>query len=138
MIFRMLKRHWPVGAVLLITLYSLLPALERDLWFDEALTLMNFAMLPSATEIYRQYVIPNNQILHTILLHMYLVLTPETLDFTFFLRLLPCLTALFWSLLSTSGFRVCRSGGVILAKGGHVNHTERRIAAERKTAPERW
>lgn len=37
--------------------------------------------------------------------------------------------ALFWSLLSTSGFRVCRSGGVILAKGGHVNHTERRIAA---------
>lgn len=37
--------------------------------------------------------------------------------------------ALFWSLLSTAGFRVCRSGGVILAKGGHVNHTERRIAA---------
>lgn len=36
--------------------------------------------------------------------------------------------ALFWSLLSTAGFKVCRSGGVILAKGGHVNHTERRIA----------
>ena len=36
--------------------------------------------------------------------------------------------ALFASLLSTSGFKVCRSGGVILAKGGHVNHSERRIA----------
>lgn len=42
--------------------------------------------------------------------------------------------ALFWSLLSTAGFRVCRSGGVILAKGGHVNHTERRIAAAAVTA----
>ena len=37
--------------------------------------------------------------------------------------------ALFWSLLSTAGFRVCRSGGVILAKGGWGNHLERRIAA---------
>lgn len=37
--------------------------------------------------------------------------------------------ALFWSLLSTANFRVSRSGGVILAKGGHVNHTERRILA---------
>ena len=37
--------------------------------------------------------------------------------------------ALFWSLLSTAGFKVSRSGGVILAKGGHVNHTERRIVA---------
>ena len=37
--------------------------------------------------------------------------------------------ALFWSLLSTAGFRVSRSGGVILAKGGHVNHIERRILA---------
>ena len=114
MIFRMLKRHWPVGAVLLITLYSLLPALERDLWFDEALTLMNFAMLPSATEIYRQYVIPNNQILHTILLHMYLVLTPETLDFTFFLRLLPCLTALATLALLYGRFRVRFGSRVLL------------------------
>lgn len=37
--------------------------------------------------------------------------------------------ALFWSLLSTANFKVSRSGGVILAKGGHVNHTERRILA---------
>lgn len=37
--------------------------------------------------------------------------------------------ALLWSLLSTAGFKVCRSGGVILAKGGHVNHLERRILA---------
>ena len=37
--------------------------------------------------------------------------------------------ALFSSLLATSRFRVSRSGGVILAKGGRVNLTERRILA---------
>lgn len=37
--------------------------------------------------------------------------------------------ALFWSLLSTANFKACRSGGVILSKGGHVNHSERRILA---------
>lgn len=37
--------------------------------------------------------------------------------------------AIFWSLLSTGGFKVSRSGGVILARGGHVNHTERRVLA---------
>ncbi|WP_394966020.1 PH domain-containing protein [Candidatus Allofournierella excrementigallinarum] len=42
--------------------------------------------------------------------------------------------ALFASLLSTSGFKVCRSGGVILAKGGRVNHSERRIAASAVSA----
>lgn len=41
--------------------------------------------------------------------------------------------ALFWSLLSTANFRVSRSGGVILAKGGHVNHTERRVLASAVT-----
>lgn len=37
--------------------------------------------------------------------------------------------ALFFSLLSTSNFRVSRSGGVILSKGGFINHSERRILA---------
>ncbi len=35
--------------------------------------------------------------------------------------------ALLFSFLSTSNFRVSRSGGVILAWGGRVNHTERRV-----------
>ncbi|WP_270914204.1 MULTISPECIES: PH domain-containing protein [unclassified Allofournierella] len=37
--------------------------------------------------------------------------------------------ALFFSLLATANFRVSRSGGVILAKGGRINLTERRILA---------
>lgn len=37
--------------------------------------------------------------------------------------------ALFFSLLATANFKVSRSGGVILAKGGRVNLTERRIQA---------
>ena len=36
--------------------------------------------------------------------------------------------ALFFSLLSTSHFRVGRSGGIIHAKGGILNHSEQRIA----------
>ncbi len=52
---------------------------SRELWFDEVLTLQ-FAALPSAAEIYRTYTIPNNQIIHTILLHTLLKLgfSPET------------------------------------------------------------
>ena len=41
----------------------------RPLWFDEALTL-HFAYLPAPSVIYRSYVIPNNQILHTVALHL--------------------------------------------------------------------
>lgn len=37
--------------------------------------------------------------------------------------------ALFFSLLSTANFRVSRSGGVILSKGGRINHSERRVLA---------
>lgn len=37
--------------------------------------------------------------------------------------------SLFWSLLTTANFRVSRSGGIILSKGGYINHTERRVLA---------
>ena len=43
--------------------------LLRDYWFDEALTLINFALLDSPREIYNSYVIPNNQIVNTLFLH---------------------------------------------------------------------
>lgn len=43
--------------------------LFRPLWFDEALTLLNFSALPDPAAIYRAYVIPNNQIVHSVLLH---------------------------------------------------------------------
>lgn len=41
--------------------------------------------------------------------------------------------ALFSSLLSTARFRVSRSGGVILSKGGRINHSERRVLASAVT-----
>ena len=53
------------GAVLLVSGGYLF----RPLWFDEALTLLNFAALPDPAAIYRACVIPNNQIVHTVLLH---------------------------------------------------------------------
>ena len=43
--------------------------LNRPLWFDEALTILNFALMEDPAAIYRNYVIPNNQIVHPILVH---------------------------------------------------------------------
>ncbi|MBQ9087423.1 MAG: hypothetical protein IJY46_01445 [Lentisphaeria bacterium] len=72
--------------------------LLRPLWFDEALTVLNFALLESPAKIYHSYVIPNNQILHTIFLHWWIKV------FSFdFLRLFPllcgfCTLAFLWQL----------------------------------------
>ncbi|MBO7329686.1 MAG: hypothetical protein J6W00_13055 [Lentisphaeria bacterium] len=65
--------------LLLIAAISVPFYFSRELWFDEVLTLQ-FASLPSAAEIYRTYTIPNNQIIHTILLHHLLQwgFTPES------------------------------------------------------------
>ena len=63
--------------------------LDRELWFDEVLTLQ-FALLPSPLEIYRSYTIPNNQIVHTWFIH-WLVncgIPPESM------RLFPLLCAI--------------------------------------------
>ena len=49
-------------------LYFCSNALFRDAWFDESLTVLNFMLKPSAWAIYNSYVIPNNQILYTIVL----------------------------------------------------------------------
>ncbi len=60
--------------------------LTRPLWFDEALTVLNFALLDDPAKIYHSYVIPNNQILHSIFLHWWIKL------FSFdFLRMFPLL-----------------------------------------------
>lgn len=62
-----------------VFLYLLTPYLLREFWFDEVLTLQ-FALLPSAAKIYQSYIIPNNQIVHTVFLHILLgVFPPEIL-----------------------------------------------------------
>ena len=89
--------------LLLICTLSAEPLLNRPLWFDEALTVLNFALLETPDKIYHSYIIPNNQIVHTILLHWWIKL------FSFdFLRLLPLLCGMscllfLWQLRRKSG-----------------------------------
>lgn len=54
---------------------------------------------------------------------------PAGLAWLFTLGFLLWGLALFGSLLTTSGFKVSRSGGVIMARGGWVHHIERRVLA---------
>ncbi|MDD2403925.1 MAG: hypothetical protein GX280_06110 [Lentisphaerae bacterium] len=68
-------------------------ALFRDLWFDEALTFLNFALLPDVAAIYKNYVIPNNQILFTVLLKYWNQYSPGLLMPDFHMRLLPLIFA---------------------------------------------
>lgn len=86
---RMTNYILPVVSVLMVLHYIINRALFRDLWFDEALTFLNFAMLPDVGTIYRNYTIPNNQILFTILLKYWSMWAPSFLRLDFFLRLLP-------------------------------------------------
>lgn len=69
-------------------------ALLRELWFDEALTFLNFAMLPDIAAIYRNYVIPNNQILFTVLLKYWHELALLPLNIDVYLRVLPLIFAI--------------------------------------------
>lgn len=77
--------------------------LSRPLWFDEALTVLNFALLDTPEKIYHSYIIPNNQILHSIFLHWWIKI------FSFdFLRIFPFLCGIFclfflWQLRKKSG-----------------------------------
>ena len=75
----------------------------RPLWFDEALTVLNFALLDTPEKIYNSYIIPNNQIIHTIFLHWWIKLFPFDL-----LRIFPLLCGYFsvlmlWCLRKKSG-----------------------------------
>ena len=89
--------------------------LNRPLWFDEALTVLNFALLETPAKIYNSYIIPNNQIIHTIFLHWWIKL------FSFdFLRLLPFLCGIscllfLWQLRKKSGNTATFTAVTILA-----------------------
>ena len=83
----------------------LLPYAGRPLWFDEALTVLQFAVLPSAGAIYHSYVIPNNQIIHTIFIHGLLGIAPEGFSLVFWLRMLPVFAAVLTVLVLFFRFR---------------------------------
>jgi len=61
---------WAILAAL--TLNILLKVFFRPLWFDEAITVMDFVFLPNPMDIYRYYNIPNNHIVYNMLLRFWI------------------------------------------------------------------
>jgi hypothetical protein len=83
------KRNFLItAAVFIAALFYVRDGIFRALWFDEALTFMNFAALPGPAEIYHNYVIPNNHIIYTILLKYWAMLYQPVIAFDVHLRLL--------------------------------------------------
>lgn len=64
----------------------------RPLWFDEALTVMDFVMRPNIADIYWLYSIPNNHIVYNIFLRLWIDLF-GSLPYAISLRLFTVLTA---------------------------------------------
>lgn len=58
--------------LLSVSAAMLLDALIRPLWFDEALTIINFLFPPSIIHIYTNYSIPNNHIAYTFFLRIWI------------------------------------------------------------------
>ena len=65
-----MKKYFMVLPLLLAAAAGLL-VWQRELWFDEALTLTNFMLPLKLEEIYFNYTIPNNQIVYTMLLKVW-------------------------------------------------------------------
>ena len=81
---RNLYARWlPVAALLA----AVSPYLMRQLWFDEALTVLEFSLLKSPADIYTSYVIPNNHILFTVVIHYWIKFQPSWLALDLWLRL---------------------------------------------------
>jgi hypothetical protein len=75
----MSDRHWTPGKIRVVTaafllcaaLHFILQSVFRPLWFDEALSVMEFAMRPSIARIWLDYPIPNNHILFNLALRFF-------------------------------------------------------------------
>ena len=109
-----LLKRWGWFLPVLAAMWALLPAMQRDFWFDEALTILNFALMEDPAAIYRNYVIPNNQIVHTVLVHFLLGIVPEGTSWNVWLRLLPAGCAAALILLLWFRFRTRLGSGVLL------------------------
>ena len=83
----------------------------RAFWFDEALTLLNFAMLP-LDKIYWSYVIPNNHIGFTMLLRIWYLVMPDGVAPDVWCRMLSFAAACGFIVFSWSKFKniVFRTG----------------------------
>ena len=113
---RGVRRRLTAWVLLALAVAVTAPLLDRDLWFDEALTLLDFALLPSIPAIWQAYVIPNNQLLHTALLHFWVPLAGGFPSFNAGLRLLPLATTLVLVLVLWRGFaRSCGWAALLTA-----------------------
>lgn len=92
--WRRLIERWGGWLPLACGIIAAAPALARELWFDEALTLTNFMLPLTPGEIYTHYTIPNNQIVYTLLLKLWDGCYPGLLDWVSFWRLLSLAAAL--------------------------------------------
>ena len=104
-----------IPGALLITLVFFVSGtyLVRPLWFDEALTIQNFALLPSVKSIYFNYTIPNNQLLYTVMLHFWIKLYSGVCAIDDWMRLLSLLLAGVTLLYTFRRFRVTYGSGVL-------------------------
>ena len=59
------------ASVFIIAIACIRPVLQRELWFDEALTLLNFVLPLDLGKIYFSYTIPNNQIVYSMMLKLW-------------------------------------------------------------------
>ncbi len=71
-----------------------LGAINRELWFDEALTLLNFVLPLELEDIYFAYTIPNNQIVYSMMLKVWNAVDCGALGLTQHWRLLSLLCSL--------------------------------------------
>ena len=87
--------------------------LIRPLWFDEALTVQNFAVLESVERIYFNYVIPNNQLLYTMMLHWWIKFYNGTGSLEVWMRLLSIILGAATLFYTYRRFRVSMGTGVM-------------------------
>ncbi len=98
------KKSFLIAAALFIAvLYFTRDGIFRPLWFDEALTIMNFMALPGPVEIYYNYVIPNNHIVYTVLLKFWASIYQPVVAFDVYLRLFSLVIT-----LAAFGIMFCR------------------------------
>lgn len=98
---RKIKLMFFLGSGLLCAmLFFLGDALFRDLWFDEALTIVSFMTLKTPAEIYHNYLIPNNQIIFTMLLKYWVEFCSQFLGHSNLTYRLPSFIIAFATLLS--------------------------------------
>ena len=78
---------------LLVAALTALSVIRRELWFDEALTLLNFVLPLDLGKIYFSYIIPNNQIVYSMLLKVWDQLYCGGIELTAYWRILSLLCA---------------------------------------------